>query len=432
MPLPLRPPQATSLDQSSGSKAIYSGTNLQHSVIRSNLRTSNGYTWVHIFEAQTANAASYDNAQDATLSVYRDIYDRGNDSYLDLLNSAFRFMKSFTNIVTLPSLQSANTNAPVVGSLLQKINNLTFEADIRTAQIVPYASTQLWKFIFFMWFVNNGMIIQDRDLFRIFDNFKPPVPFGLPRLTTNPSPTFQELFRLTLPQGTSPLPLTYLKCVAANLNSTPFADLQNASAFFDAANPDLSTLSLSNSKGVYLMRESIIPPNKNKLGIVTTLRLRMVIDAYETLETVIDGTAVISPFMMITQFVLANIPNKTGVVKLNIDDILPASKASSLSAPKSFFHMDYVQTSDSILVYKVLRVDRVVMKDTIIAVDFIVQDSMGASRANDFMITPPLTDAEIDTATPLTNSFERKDLVMACNDPAIKLELALDNFRRTV
>lgn len=414
-------------------KALYAAQNVPHSTARSNLRNSLGYTWVHILEAQNGAAQSYDDAKDTALSTYRDIYDRGNLSEVDVLHSAFRFLTAFTDTITLPNLQNVNTLAPIAGDMLNKLNNMTFELELDPFVIYPEINDKLWKIIFFMWYVNRGVVIRDVDMFKLFDTWKRPVATGLPGLAPNVDRFLRNIHWASM-IGT-PTRVT-LPCVLANLSSTPFADLDDVNTHYALAAPNLETLDLTGSKGVYLMRQSTIPPNKDVLGIRTTLVLRVIVDAYDTRVPVIDSKAMVSlsPYQVVTQCMCAfDKPNRKGTIELNVTDVLQANKSADMSAPASFFHIDFVPTSEGAIFFRVLDINKAVMKNSILAVDFVVDDTIGSSRANDFMTTPPLTLADINSAEPAEPpavGFVRNDMIMACNDPAMVLNVSLDNFTR--
>lgn len=369
---------------------------------RTNLRASQGYGWLYILDSLAGNqlATSYDDTTDDALSIYRDVYDRRELSEIDTLRSMFRFLGIFTGLV-LPNLETEITTS-VTSSMQTKLNNVEFEFDLERNGAIPEINSKLWKFIYFMWLVQRGAMIRDADMFRLFDSFKPPVSIGLPVNRKNET---RQSDMATSTQISTVLNPVSLPCILANTNNSLFADLDEINASFLAAAPSVADLDDSTASGVYLLRRAMIPKNKSILGVKTTKILRIVMDAYDTTSPVMDMRAMVAlaPYQVIAQSVIHFFPpNRTGTIELKTGDILLVNKSADMSASASFYHMDYVSTSEPTMYLKIVDIVKATIKRNILVVDFEVDDGVGPSRTADFMTTPLITLADIETAEEYT------------------------------
>lgn len=368
---------------------------------RGNLRASEGYGWLYILDALATNlqVTSYEDTTDDALSSYRDVYDRSSAAEVDVLRSMFRYLEAFTSGYTLPNLETIVTTS-ITPEMQTKLNNVIFEYDIGPNVRIPDLETKCWKIFYFMWLVHRGVLIKDSKFFELFDVWKPQTSFGLPTLTTNTLfHSFAEVSR-RCQMIPNVVQTVNLPCVLVNANNTPFADLDDINTSFSAAAPVVADLDKTTANGVYLMRKALIPKNKDVMGVKTSLVLRIVMDAYETRTTVMDMRAMVAlaPYQVVSQCILHFAkPNRIGSVEISTANVLAANKSADMSAPASFFHVDYVSTSEPIMYMRVLDVLKATIKDNVLVVELEVDDTLGTA-SSDFMTTPTITLAEIDSA----------------------------------
>lgn len=378
------------------------------------LSESNGFGWVHILDALALNqnASSYNDAIDDALTAYRDVYDRLNPDESDVLRSMFRYLEAFSSGFTLPNLENVVITNPPPESMQVKLNNVNFQYDINRNATVSDLSTKAWKTIYFLWLVHTGTMIRDRDMFRIFNQIKNPVSFGLPTIRSSPPFTLFELSsivlnRLPIQPSTSRINNDFeLPCLLANTTNVPFANMTDVQTQFNASSVPLESLNDSNVRGAYLLRTCLIPTNKNAANITTKLTLRLVLDAFDTVIPTADRndpTLYLAPFQMITQNILYFSSPRTGVIRFKVNDVLAANKTNDIAAgPASFFHKNFNINSDQTVYFTIQDVLSAKLKNNVLIVDFDVDDLMGPSRNIDFMMTPPIQPSEIDAATPFT------------------------------
>lgn len=364
------------------------------------LTTSTGYNWVYILNS-IHNIISFDDATDDDFQAYCDVYDRPrNDSNLSVLNAMFLFIKLFAGS-SFPNIDAIQTGI-ISPDIDIKLRNLGFVFDLGQELDAPLSSSKLWKFIYFMWQVNRGVVIHDAAFFSLLKKLK-----AVKNLKQ------RAVSDEILPFNTSrPIVNKTVRCILANTAfNNLFTSISNVASSYNAASVDVSLLDHNNVSGVYLIRRAFI--NADQINYKTKLFLRIIIDPFNARTPVVENSStsstppiLLEPYKIITQaflhfgkngVTLANLENIT----IETDTILDSRKTSNLeSLPGSFFHLDYAPSKDKILDFQIVDIVKASIKHHVMIVDLQVSQ---LSLSSNPMITPTLlSNSQLTSAVSFT------------------------------
>lgn len=416
------------------------------------LKASPGYVWCYILSSlvDCGSVSDFDNATDDALAYYRDLYDRSSDPEWDLALSILRFLKAFnTTSINIPNLESLVfkdasgiwMSNQLSGVELDRLLNTEFAFEVSpttpvtpTTIVIPNTppttvipSTQLWKFIYFIYRVYRGPIITDNLFFSIFDSFRPPISsrVSVPSQNRNLAAVAAST-NIAIPSNA--VMRTYaMQIIVPNTSSSDFTSLEGITSALNNVKPT-NDLNISTATGVYMTRVCKITgiSSAGTPSFTTTLKLNIVIDAFRLRSPVIDASGQpLLPYQIVSLGTMQGGTNRTDNIVIDFNNVAGDNCISSFedSATGTLYHIAYESDSDKSIVYRISNFNKVFIKNGVLAVECTVNDLSGSPSS---IITPTIAQSRLVGQAVGT---EISDIMFACKDPQMSITMTVANQR---